>query len=136
MKQWFQQHRSFFGICVAITAVYGVLFALGITCPIKYITGVSCPGCGMSRAMWALIRLDFSTAVYYHPLCFAIPPVGIGLAYFHAMRRRRAFSALLLGMSVAMVAVYLYRLFFVDQSIVTADLKSGWLVRCWLSIIH
>lgn len=56
-----------------IAVVYIVLHIVGIGCPIKFITGISCPGCGMSRACLALLRLDFASAFYYHPLFWFVP---------------------------------------------------------------
>ena len=32
-----------------IVLFYVVLEGLGVTCPIRFLTGVSCAGCGMSR---------------------------------------------------------------------------------------
>ena len=40
---------------LAVALFYGALQLAGITCPIKYITGISCPGCGMTRAWLSLI---------------------------------------------------------------------------------
>ena len=48
-----------------IVLFYVVLEGLGVTCPIRFLTGVSCAGCGMSRAWLALARLDLSAAAYY-----------------------------------------------------------------------
>ena len=62
-------------IC-AVTAV-GVLYmameSIGITCPIKFITGISCAGCGMSRAWMAFLQLDIAKAFAYHPLFWLVP---------------------------------------------------------------
>lgn len=44
-------------------------------CPIRAVTGVICPSCGMSRAVLAALRLDFAAAFYYHPMFWAVPPV-------------------------------------------------------------
>ncbi len=129
MKHWYCEHKALIRACAAVVAVYAVLFALGITCPIKYVTGISCPGCGMSRATWAMLRLDLAAAVYYHPLCFAMPPVALGMIYTYATHRRRAFSALLFGTAGAMIAVYLYRLIFLEQGVVVAELESGLISR-------
>jgi len=129
MKHWYHEHKALIRACATAITVYAVLFALGITCPIKYVTGISCPGCGMSRATWAMLRLDFSAAAYYHPLCFAIPPVAVGMIYTYVTHRRRAFSALLFGMAGAMIAVYLYRLIFLEQGVVVAELESGLISR-------
>ncbi len=43
-------------------------------CPTKLIFGIDCPGCGMTRAYKALLRLDFVTAFHFHPL-FPLPAV-------------------------------------------------------------
>ena len=51
-----------------IALLYVALEAFGVTCPIRFLTGISCAGCGMSRAWLSLLRLDLAGAVYYHPL--------------------------------------------------------------------
>ena len=33
-----------------VVVLYVIIESFGVTCPIKYITGISCAGCGMSRA--------------------------------------------------------------------------------------
>ena len=56
-----------------IAAIYFVFHLVGIGCPIKFVSGISCPGCGMTRAwLWAL-ALDFETAFYFHPLFWVVP---------------------------------------------------------------
>ncbi len=37
-------------------------------CPVALITGVACPGCGMSRAVGWLLRGDLERSFSYHPL--------------------------------------------------------------------
>ena len=54
---------------------YASALLFGWNCPIKYLTGVPCPGCGLSRALAALLRLDFRTALRFHPMVFVLPPV-------------------------------------------------------------
>ncbi len=46
-------------------------------CPIQLVFGIPCPGCGMTRAAFALLRLDFAKAFYWHPMIY---PLAIGLA--------------------------------------------------------
>lgn len=43
----------------AVVVLYVILESFGVTCPIKYITGISCAGCGMSRAWIALLHLIY-----------------------------------------------------------------------------
>ncbi len=56
------------GAILGIALFYLLLESLGITCPIKFCTGISCAGCGMSRAWLALLRGDLGAAVSFHPL--------------------------------------------------------------------
>ena len=39
----------------AIALLYLAIESLGVTCPILYLTGIACAGCGMSRA-WQIGR--------------------------------------------------------------------------------
>lgn len=59
--------------------VAGAFIAFGVyKCPIKAIFHIDCPGCGLTRAFWAALRLDFKTAFSYHPLFL---PIGIEFCY-------------------------------------------------------
>ncbi len=64
-------------VITVVFIVYGCLHLLGIGCPIKFITGVSCAGCGMTRACISAAHLDFGKAFYYHPLFPLLIPMGI-----------------------------------------------------------
>ena len=46
-----------------------------IPCPIKLVTGNYCPGCGVSRMLLALLRMDFEAAYHANPLLFFLFPV-------------------------------------------------------------
>lgn len=48
-----------------------VLERLPIFCPFKALTGILCPGCGMTRAFLALAEADLITAFHSNP--FSIP---------------------------------------------------------------
>ena len=53
-----------------ILLVFGILvvFLLNIKCPIKAITNIPCPGCGLTRAFRAIFNLDFPKAIKYNVL--------------------------------------------------------------------
>lgn len=112
-------------ICVCIIAVYVVFYLTGIGCPIKYVTGVSCAGCGMTRACLSALTLDFSAAFYYHPLWILMPPAILLLAFLKLKKCKTAFGAVLVSCAVALVAVYLYRLLFTNSDVVVFDVKNG-----------
>lgn len=39
----------------------------GIFCPIRHFTGIPCAGCGMSRALGCLLRLDVAGSLHQNP---------------------------------------------------------------------
>ena len=57
----------------AVVVLYTAMESIGITCPIKFVTGISCAGCGMSRAWMAFFQLDIAKAFAYHPLFWLVP---------------------------------------------------------------
>lgn len=46
-----------------------------IGCPIKKITNLYCPGCGITRMLLSLFKLDFYQAFRYNPLLFITLPI-------------------------------------------------------------
>ena len=63
-----------FGIGLLYYAVVS-LTGIGIPCPFFLITGFQCPGCGISRMLMALIRLDFVSAFHYNPAVLLTSPI-------------------------------------------------------------
>lgn len=55
-------------------------------CPTAAIAGVPCPGCGLTRATFALLRGDVQQAYRYHPLVFVLAPVYVGTVLWCAYR--------------------------------------------------
>ena len=51
------------------------LTGLGIPCFFNLITGLHCPGCGVSRMCIALLQLDFATAFQSNAYLMVIVPV-------------------------------------------------------------
>ncbi len=51
------------------------LFHIGIPCVFQEVTGLKCPGCGISGMCLALLRLDFKSAFLSNRLLFVLIPV-------------------------------------------------------------
>lgn len=49
----------------------------GLPCPIHSLTGLYCPGCGASRALASLLRLDFYAAFRWNPLLVPVLPFAL-----------------------------------------------------------
>ena len=112
--------RAAAGPLAALGLVTLLLYVTGIGCPILYLSGVPCPGCGMSRALHALLRLDLAGALRFHPLVYALFPAGLFLALgkYPLLGTRRRQNALLCAMIFLFVAVYAIRLLMGDPLLV------------------
>ncbi len=108
----------------AVIAVYALLHVLGITCPIKYVTGISCPGCGMTRAYICLFHLDFAGAFYYHPLFF-MPPLVLLAYLFKSRIPKKLYGAFLLTTAVLFVIIYVIRLISSENDVVVFRPAEG-----------
>ena len=99
------------------------VFYLSFGCPVRLLTGVSCPGCGMTRALFALLKLDFSLAFEMHPLVFLLP---IALAVYLLRKRipKKAMTALCVFALVLLLIVYIIRM-TQPGCVVYADFESG-----------
>lgn len=102
---------------------------LGITCPIKFLTGISDAGCGMSRAWMCVLRLDFEMAFYYHPL-WMLPVPAVVVFALREKLSKKVYRILVAVFILAFIMVYLYRMFFMpDQDIVVFRPQEGFVWR-------
>lgn len=105
-------------VILAVLAVVG-LYAL-IGCPLRFFTGLPCPGCGMSRAAFSLVQLHFAEAFRWHPLVYVLP---LALPFLLAKKGPLAKPAARMGALVAFaalfIAVYLVRFIFVNGGVVS-----------------
>ena len=116
-------HRNLWFVGTAMAVVIaGALLAFGpgegSTCLIYTATGVSCPGCGMTRAAAAMLRGDWSSMWRFHPMAVVVAVEGFvtwatwGWTVF--VRRRRVDEAVLLWLLVAntvlLLVVWIVRL--------------------------
>ena len=62
--------------------VFTSVTKIGIPCPFYYLTGLQCPGCGVSRMMLALARLDFSHALQYNPFILLTSPILLFIIFY------------------------------------------------------
>lgn len=120
--------RDLFNFFWIILALYVILHLLGIGCPIKYLTGISCAGCGMVRAWGCLLKLDFTGAFHYHPL-FILPPVGVALFLFRKKFSKRQFEICVFVIAALFIAVYVFRFFNAGDHVVEINLNNGLIGR-------
>ena len=69
--------RDFFFFCLLLGVYVAFITLTGIGCPIRFFIGISCPGCGMSRAVLLMLSGHFQAAFRMHPLVYAVLPAGV-----------------------------------------------------------
>lgn len=113
---------------VAVSLVYLFFHIAGIGCPIRFFTGISCPGCGMTRAVLALLRLDFAAAFYYHPLVYVLP-----IAFLDFLFQKRIpykfYKILIFTFIGFFVTIYIVRLCDSMDSVVQFQPEQGFVFR-------
>lgn len=115
-------------VIIAIVIIYSVLSVVGIGCPIKFFTGVSCAGCGMTRAWISLFKLDLSGAYYYHPLFWIPVPVAAALLFRNKINKK-IFNITIIIALVLLFAVYIMRMLNPEDTVVVFNPMEGFLLN-------
>jgi hypothetical protein len=70
---------------ILLLSIIGVALYVAIGCPFRLLTGIPCPGCGMTRAFLSAFQLDFRSAFLYHPL-FPVVLFCVGAIFLRICR--------------------------------------------------
>lgn len=66
------------GVALLLLAAFVILgYFLGWECPFLRLTGIPCPGCGLTRACAAALRADFAEAFRLHFMFPAVPVLAL-----------------------------------------------------------
>lgn len=100
--------------CIGVLFVaWLALYLLDIGCVFRLMTGIPCPGCGMTRAWLAALRLDFAAAIAYHPLFWAVP-IAFLLAFVReettSGKVKRGIDIVIAVLCVLVISVWIVRL--------------------------
>ena len=112
----------------AVVILYIILESFGVTCPIKYLTGISCAGCGMSRAWISLLHLNLQDAFMYHPLFF-LPPVALIIMLCKSKINIKFYKIFMFTIAGAFVIVYMYRMIVGIDNIVVFEPQNNIIFR-------
>ena len=66
-------------------ALWSSVTGLWLPCPFHALTGLECPGCGVTRMCLALLRLDFAAAWAANPGLLLLSPLILALVGWQAM---------------------------------------------------
>ena len=122
-------------IHIAIIVAFA-LYAFILKCPAREWLGLCCPGCGLTRACLAALRLDMVSALHYHPLFWLFPPYIFLYMHRRAFRlpfRERVWHVGLTVVCVLMIVQYAVRL-FTGSDVVYIDPQRGYLFKLFDAI--
>lgn len=119
-RKQLKEYIAVITICVIYTFL---IYILKIGCPIRFITGIPCMGCGLTRAMLAMLKLNFSSAFYYNPCIFLIPVLG-----FYPFCNKRIQKIIIYTFCIIFIVVYLWRL-CVEHPVVKWDVENGYIYK-------
>lgn len=57
-------------------------------CPFAVVSGLPCPGCGITRSLVAMVQGDLQSAWHLHPLGPIFTAIGLGLVTLRLLRFR------------------------------------------------
>lgn len=112
----------------AVVVLYTAMESIGITCPIKFITGISCAGCGMSRAWIAFLQLDMAKAFEYHPL-FWLPPIVVIVLLCKSKINIKIYKIIIFTIILMFAIVYICRLIWSGDDVVVFEPQNNILFR-------
>ena len=130
-----KKRKEALSLLIGIGLVVLWMSVTGVGCPIKRLIGISCAGCGMSRALLFAARLQFNKAFYYHPL-FWLCPIIIALYIWweriSPVIRKRIVTLIV----ISFCFVYVLLLFFIENDIVVINVQSGVIPSLIQKLLH
>lgn len=120
-------------LCAVGFAYYLLTWFTG--CPFRFFFGISCPGCGMSRALLAALRLDFAAAFSFHPLFFLLPLFLLCYYLDPWIDWSRHTRLLIFGIAL-FIGVYLIRLLILHDPVVAWHPSTGVLLSPFFSLLR
>lgn len=131
MKEKLRQYQDLVMIAAVLAAyvIWGLF--LPVKCPIRWLTGISCPGCGIKRALISVCKLDFARAWYYNPVIFYLIPAVPVMLIAYLRNAKRLTNVLLWVTAGLLIAVYLCRLLILHSPVLEADFSKGFLAELW-----
>ena len=128
---------SIYKIVLYLLCIFLVLLFL-YKCPFEFLFGVTCPGCGMTRALISFVKLDFVSAFHYHPLFgLVLIAATIWILKYLGIKLMsdKTFRIIEYVLCTLFIIVYLVRL-FCGSDVVYIDYKEGLIYKIIQYLFH
>lgn len=98
-------------LLMGVVLILGASVWLGTGCLIRRYTGLPCPGCGLTRAYFAVFRLELAAAFRYHPMFWSVPVFLVFLLFDgRVLKNEKLNNWILYGITAAFIGCYVIRL--------------------------
>ena len=129
--------KYIFAITLAIVLI--LLIITGIyQCPLKYIFGLSCPFCGITRAIYYALQFNLEKAFYYH-LFWPIVIIGIIIHILYEFKiiiKYKKIMMILLYIFVILNFIYYIYRFINGSNIVYFNFKESLIYKIYAIIVN
>ena len=129
--------KKTFNIIIMFIIIF-ILVILGIyKCPFKYIFGISCPFCGITRAFLSAFSLDFKASFHYYffwPLVLIMVIIHI-LYEFKVIKINKKIMYFFLYLFAIINLIYYFCRLFSGSDIVYFDFTESLIYRIYEFII-
>lgn len=108
-----KKNKSIIIITLIISAYFFATKVIGLeySCIIKNISGIPCPGCGMTRAGHSLLKFDFSNALYYNAMIFLVIIVFLIILFKNTFTKKIYSNNLFWWMCIIIfISYYIFRM--------------------------
>ena len=124
--------KEIFVVSGVVIGVYLLAMLAGISCPILFVTGIPCPGCGMTRAWVQFFRGNIREAFRFHPL-FPLPVVLLGLWPLKGRMSNRMWNGVMAALIFLVLSVWLLRFFLPEDPVVHLDFSHSLVGKLFLA---
>ena len=103
-------------VLIAVAIAYYIFYRItdiGLKCPLHTLTGLLCPGCGITRMFTSLLNFDLAGALYYNAAVLLLLPFWCAVIISHYAeyikngdRILKTWHKVILIISIVLMAAY------------------------------
>lgn len=118
-------------IVVAYGALGLMILFFHYSCPFQSLTGLPCPGCNMTTALYYFMNGNLESSLTYHAMLIPTIFCFLLLTCFYCMDLKKAFNFLLWVWVIGMLVYYIWRMITIFPSIPMVYDSDSLLGKAW-----